>query len=325
MVSEIPGTPFVGAGYDSLTMTTKGFVIQHTFSDQTWTNPFYPNYTYAVPDTLHVWDNTENVEENYTSVDMSNSQFQQTLRSHVKGSDFLGFGSHSSDMYVFQYYEEFHDDVQSTNMRSINWYDLELTPIIQVEYLNYLTPWAKMVFSNLGTDLSDPKVKKQYWLALDTYGDSLVTRVGMGGRLNYKGFLNNDTVKSITIEQFQESSGWSFFGIFGSKSSYNYYQKYASETVKASMIGEIKVEGGIWTPVNPAFKKTANGAYTFALKDINENVLDFDAFVKTIKDNMVPVRYEIIPMYEIFGDPVIRNNFMIATQEYLKSKMKPQM
>jgi len=91
------------------------------------------------------------------------------------------------------------------------------------------------------------------------------------------------------------------------------------------MVAEIKVEGGIWVPASPAFKKTATGSYSFALKDINENVIDFDAFVKTIKDNMVPVRYEITPMYEIFDDPVIRNNFMVVTLEYLKSKMQARM
>jgi len=321
VLSEIPGTPFLGAGYDSFTMTTKGFIIQHTFSDQTWTNPFYSNYTYAVPDTIHVWDNTDSVEENFTSVDLSSTQFQETLRSHVHGSGFLGFGSHSSDMYVYKSYVEYRDDVQSTNMRSINWYDLELSPLIQIQYLNYLTPWAKAVFSNLGSNISDPLVKRQYWAALDIFGDSLVTRVGMGGRLNYKGFLNNDTVQSITVEQFQQSSGWSFFGIFGSKSSYKYYQKYASDAVKTDMVAEIKAEGGNWEPVNPAFKKTTTGAYSFALKDIDDNVLDFDDFVKSIKDNLVPVRYEIIPMYQIFDDAVIRDNFMQVTQEYLKSKM----
>jgi len=305
-------------------MTTKGFIVDHTFTTgQTWTNPFYPSYTYSVPDTLYVWDNTDSIEENYTSVSMSSSQFQQTLRSHVKGSDFLGFGSHSSSMYVFQSYVEFHDDVETMNLRSINWYDLELTPIVQVEYLNFLTPWAKEIFTTLGTDLNDPKVKAQYWLALQVYGDSIITRVGMGGRLNYQGFLNNDTVQSITVESFQESSSWSFFGIFGSKSSYNYYQKNVDETVKASMIALIQAEGGLWDPgSNKAFTKTASGAYSFALKDINENVLDFQDFVDSIKDNMVPVRYEIMPIANIFADPVIRNNFMTVTQEYLASQMK---
>jgi len=253
---------------------------------------------------------------------MSSSQFQLELKSHVKGSGFLGFGSHSSDMYIYQYYNEFHNDVQSSHLRQITWFDLELSPIIQIDYLSHLSPWAKMVFSNLGHDLTSPEVKNQYLMALDFFGDSLVTRVSMGGSLYYKAFLNNDTVKAINIEHFQEQSGWSFFGIFGSKSAYDYYEKQVSDTIKASMKAEIKAMGGNWAPPVTGFTKTPTGAYSFALKDIHQNVLDWDTYVKSIKDNLVPVEYEIIPMYQIFSDPVIRNNFMLVTQEYLKSKSK---
>jgi len=320
----IPGTDFVGAGYDSLGMTLKGQVIDHTYgSGHTWTNPFYPSYSYAVADTLYVWDQTDHFEENFTSIAMTDSQFQDQLSSQVSGSDFIGFGSHSSQMYVFQSYHEHHEMDQSMNTRSITWFDLELSPIVQVEPMAFMNLYAKEIFSNLGTNINDPAVKQKYWQALDFYGDSLVRRVSVGGSLYYQGFLNNDTVKMVTIEHFHEQSSWSFFGIFGGKSSWDYYNKVASEVVKENEVVEITVNGGNWDPqAFPFLHKTATGSYSFALKNVTGPIISWDEFVLTIKDNMVPVHYEIVPMYTIFTDPVISNNFRIVTQEYLASKMK---
>jgi hypothetical protein len=323
LLQPLPGTEFVGAGYDSLTMTVKGFIIDHTYNPgHSWTNPFYPTYQYAVADTLYVFDQTDNLEENYTSIAMSDSDFQLELKQRVSGSGFLGFGKHSSEMYVFQQYHEQHQFDQAMDTRSITWFDLELSPVVQVNYLEHMTGWAKQMFTNLGRNINDPNVKKQYLSALDFYGDSIVRRVSVGGSLYYQGYLNNNTVSTITIEHFHEQSSWSFFGLFGGGHSWNFYQKEVSEVVKANMVSEIKANGGIWNPqAYPFLKKTASGSYAFALKDVTEPLMAWDAFVTTIKDNMVPVHYEIVPLYTIFTDPVISNNFKIVTQEYLQSKM----
>jgi len=322
LLSPIPGTDFVGAGYDSLTMTVKGLVIDHTYtSGQSWTNPFYPSYSYAVADTLYVWPQTENFEENYTSIAMTDSEFQVQLSSQVSGSDFLGFGKKSSQYYVYQYYHESHDYVQSMNRRSITWFDLELSPISQVDPFDHMNVWAKDIFSNLGKDISDPAVKQKYLQALQVYGDSLVRRVSVGGSLYYQGFLNNDTVKTITIEHFHQQSSWSFLGIFGGKSSWDYYNSKVDLDIKANMVSEIQVNGGSWEPSHYSFLHKSATGYSFQLKDVYEPVIDWNTYVQTIKDNMVPVHYEIVPMYTIFSDPVISSNFKIVTQEYLQSRM----
>jgi len=305
-------------------MTPKGFIIQHKFSSQTWSNPFYPNYTFIVPDTLHLWDNSDSMA-NYTDVSLSSSAFQQSLQSRVQGAGNLGFGVFSTDMYVYHDYEK-RQYVQSTNMRSTSWYDLELSPLIQVTYLNHLTPMAKALLGNLGQDITDPVVKQQYWMALNMLGDSLVTRVSMGGRLYYKGFLSNDTVNNITAERFQDESRLSFYGLFGSESAYDYYQQQASETIKKELKVEVRAEGGIWTPDDSLrLKMTPAGFYSFALKDIKDNILDWDTYVVSVKDNLVPIRYQIIPIYQIFTDPVISNNFKLVTQEYIKSRINNRM
>jgi len=310
----------VGSGYDSLTMTSKGFIIEHTFSTQSWSNPFYPNYTYIVPDTLHLWDNSDSMA-NYTDVSLSSSAFQQSLETRVQGAGNLGFGVFSTDMYVYQDYEK-HQYVQSTNMRSTSWYDLELSPIVRIIFMNHLTPVAKSLLGNLGQDITDPVVKQQYWMALSMLGDSLITRVSMGGRLYYKGFLKNDTVNNITAERFQDESGLSFFGLFGSESAYDLYQQEVSETIKEELKVEVRAEGGFWTPDESlGLKMTPTGFYKFALKDIKENILDWDSYVVSVKDNLAPVRYQIIPLYQLFTDPVISNNLKLVTQEYIKSRI----
>jgi len=183
--------------------------------------------------------------------------------------------------------------------------------------------YAKQIFSSLGADITNPAVKAKYIQALEFYGDSLVRRVSVGGSLWYQGFLNNDTVKQITIEHFHQQSSWSFFGIFGGKSSWDYYSKQASDVVKENEVVEVQVNGGTWDPeAFPFLHKTATGSYAFALKNVTAPVISWDDFVVTIKDNMVPVHYEIVPMYSILSDPVISNNFRIVTLEYLASKMK---
>jgi len=326
-LTPIPGYEFVGSGYDSLTMTVKGFVIDtNTYTQgQTWTNPFYPTYSYAVPDTLYVWPQTDHFEQNYTSIAMSESQFQLQLGSQVSGSSFLGFGKHSSQMSIFQYYFELHECDQSTNTRSINWYDLELNPVVEALPLNYLTTFSKEVFQNLGKDISDPAVYKQYITALDAYGDSLIRRVSVGGSLYFQSFLNNDTVNEITVEQFHEQSSWSFLGLFGGKSDWNYYNKAVSDVVKANTVINIQVNGGNWDPQAYKFLKptTLQGNYAFNLKDVTDGpIIDWTTFVDTIKDNMVPVHYEIVPMYTMFSDPVISNNFQTVTEQWIASRLQ---
>jgi len=256
---------------------------------------------------------------------MSESQFQLQLNSSVSGSSFLGFGKHSSQMSIFQYYFELHECDQSTNTRSITWYDLELNPVVEALPLNYLTTFAKEVFQNLGKDISDPAVYKQYITALDAYGDSLIRRVSVGGSLYFQSFLNNDTVNEITVEQFHEQSSWSFLGLFGGKSDWNYYNKAVSDVVKANTVINIQVNGGNWDPQAYKFLKptTLQGNYAFNLKDVTDGpIIDWITFVDTIKDNMVPVHYEIVPMYTMFSDPVISNNFKTVTEQWIATRLQ---
>jgi len=44
--------------------------------------------------------------------------------------------------------------------------------------------------------------------------------------------------------------------------------------------------------------------------------------VDTIKDNMVPVHYEIVPMYTIFSDPVISSNFQTVTEQWIATRLQ---
>jgi len=308
-------------------MTVKGFVVDtNTYTQgQTWTNPFYPTYSYAVPDNLYVWPQTDNFESNYTAIAMSESQFQLQLNSQVSGSSFLGFGKHSSQMQIFQSYFELHDSDQSTNTRAITWYDLELNPVVEALPLNYLSPYSKEVFLNLGKDITDPAVYKQYIIALDAYGDSLIRRVSVGGSLYFQSFLNNDTVNEITVEQFHQQSSWSFLGLFGGKSDWNYYNKAVSNVVKANTVVNIQVNGGSWDPNAYKYLKptTLQGNYAFNLAEVTDGpIINWAAFVDTIKDNMVPIHYEIVPMYTMFSDPVISNNFKTVTEQWIASRLQ---
>jgi hypothetical protein len=323
----IPGYEFVGSGYDSLTLSVKGFVIDtNTYSQgQSWTNPFYPTYSYAVPDNLYLWPQTEHFEQNFTSIAMSDSEFLLQLSNQVSGSSWFGFAKHSAQMSIYQYYHELHDYDQSQNTRTISWYDLELNPVVEALPLNFLTPWASDLFSNLGTDITNPTVYQGYINALNAYGDSLVRRVSVGGSFYFQAFLNNDTVDEITTEKFNEQSSWSFLGIFGGKSDWDYYNSAVSDVVKANTVVNIQVKGGTWNPQAFSYMQKTGllGNYQFDLKDVTDGpILDWDTFALSVKDNMVPIHYELIPMYTIFSDPVISNNFKTVTQQWINSRLK---
>lgn len=323
----IPGYEFVGSGYDSLTLTVKGFVIDtNSYSQgQTWTNPFYPTYSYAVPDALYLWPQSDHFEQNYTSIAMSDSEFLLQLSNQVSGSSFLGFAKHSSQMSIYQYYHELHDYDQSMNLRTLSWYDLELNPIVEALPMNYLSPWASDILTNLGRDITDPTTYQQYITALNAYGDSLVRRVSVGGSFNFQAYLNNDTVTEITTEQFNQQSSWSFLGLFGGKSDWNYYNKAVSDVVKANTVVNIQVNGGEWNPSAYKYMQKTGllGNYEFPLSAVTDGpILDWDTFAASVKDNMVPIHYELVPMYTIFSDPVIANNFKIVTQQWIASRLK---
>jgi len=323
----IPGYEFVGSGYDSLTLTVKGFVLNtNTYSQgQTWTNPFYPTYSYAIPDNLYLWPQTDHFETNYTSIAMSDSEFLLQLSNTVSGSSFFGFAKHSSQMSIYQYYHELHEYDQSMNTRTLSWYDLELNPIVEALPMNYLTPWASDLLSNLGKDITNPTVYQQYITALNAYGDSIVRRVSVGGSMYFQAYLNNDTVTEITTEQFSSQSSWSFLGLFGGKSDWNYYTKSVSDVVKANTVVNIQVNGGTWDPSAYKYMQKTGllGNYQFDLKQVTEGpILDWDTFALSVKDNMVPIHYELVPMYTIFSDPVISNNFKIVTQQWIDSRLK---
>jgi len=132
-------------------------------------------------------------------------------------------------------------------------------------------------------------------------------------------------VDEITTEKFNEQSSWSFLGIFGGKSDWDYYNSAVSDVVKANTVVNIQVKGGTWNPQAFSYMQKTGllGNYQFDLKDVTDGpILDWDTFALSVKDNMVPIHYELIPMYTIFSDPVISNNFKTVTQQWINSRLK---
>jgi len=319
----IPGSDFVGAGFDTLTMQPKLPLLdmEHYFKNNMWTNPFYDNYSYIVSDRMTVFDNTESVEQNLTFISFKQIDFQNTYHDHVSShyNYFISKGDKSADTIIFNQYFEEQSRFQATYKRRITWYDLELSPMVQAFYLDNLHDWAKPFFSALDRNLNE-ETKKAYWKILDAFGDSLVVRVSMGGGIAYKSFLSENIVNVVSVEQIQQSCSNSFLGIFGGHGNYDYLSNYTNKSFLKDAVAHIKFTGGHY-PLPPMnFLENKNGFYSFKLQDVTTSLGDWDDFVRSIKDNLAPVHYELIPIYMMFDDLVIRNNMKIVTEEFMKKK-----
>jgi hypothetical protein len=126
------------------------------------------------------------------------------------------------------------------------------------------------MLSRLGPDLSNAENRRHYEEYLFTYGDHVVTRVSMGVRIRQKTYINKEILKAISISHFHEQSGWSFLGIFGSKHQYD-----VMEQMKASARVEVKVDGRLSGDAFKNLKLDSSGFYSFALKDLKSNLLDW--------------------------------------------------
>ncbi|KAL0487717.1 PV21 [Acrasis kona] len=319
----IQGFEFLG-GYDSLSQSPRAGLFDHTFDSATmWSNPIYPEYQFAVPSTIGVFNNPESVEQNYTFVAMSKEEYQTELRDRsakYQTGAYITTGSESNDMYVYAYFHDYRNEVMAENMRMITWYDLELSPMIRFDAINHMNPYAKYMFTRLGADLNDINVRRHYVQLLNAYGDHVVTRVSMGVRINQKTYINQNVLKAISISHFHEQSGWSFLGLFGSKHKRDVIDKQITEQMRKNARIEVKVDGGFTNGAFKGLKLENNGYYSFDLKDNDSNLMDWDEFVKSAKDNMEPIHYEVMPIYELIRDPVIRQNMMVMAKEYASKK-----
>jgi len=134
----------------------------------------------------------------------------------------------------------------------------------------------------------------------------------MGGGIVYKAFLNEEIVNIVTIEQIHESSSWSFIGIMGGDDNFRYFTNYTNKNFKKDAVVNIKFNGGHYPLPNSKFIQNRNGYYTFELNDVTKSLGDWNEYVRSIKDNLAPVHYKLIPIYMMFDDLEIRNNMKIG-------------
>lgn len=80
----IPGYSFIGGGYDAVKDSQTAAQL-FTFTDKlnkTWTNPFYPELVYVVPDMVSVMEDMRSEERSAT---FHSGQDYTSFRSHETG------------------------------------------------------------------------------------------------------------------------------------------------------------------------------------------------------------------------------------------------
>jgi hypothetical protein len=322
-VPPIPGYEHLGS-FDSLSLETKFRLFLFSFAELTWSNPNYPNHTFAVPENTAVWNTPDHVELNstYFAMDEENYQYELTTRVQFSNSWFWGCGgSGSSELYVYSHYFHSNKEVMNEVTRWIRWYDLEIKPDVRLHFNNYLDSYAKKMLLRLPRTLKTTTDEQKYLEYFTIYGDHVVTRVSMGCRIHQKIYIRQEILDQMTYTKFHSESQSSFFGIFGTRQQFDEITLRLSHFMLNEVRFEVKIEGGNQELLPHNYgTKLANGFTSFTLADLKAPIIDWNAYVLTCKDFPQPIKYHATPIYEFIMDPDVSENMKIMVQKRIAQR-----
>jgi len=224
---KVPGYDTIGSGFDSTEMITRRSVFVHDEEGfkrtSTWRNPFYPQHEFVVPSSINLRQRTESVEQNYTDVSMTKSEYEVKYANRWSSSGFLGMSRSSYEVFYYLNRFEFFNEYTISMRRSLSWYDLTLNPLI---YFNpemsnkYMDPDLKYMIDHLDSDYNKPGAKMYYRAIIDFWGTDFVTHAVMGGVATTDLYFKKDLVRSNEISRIIQESSFSFLGIINSR-NYN--------------------------------------------------------------------------------------------------------
>lgn len=295
----VKGLTTVGCGYDIAELTPRLCIFSNDGNEgwTTWTNPFYPEIQYDVPPYFQVID-TPQVDMLNTTIIMKNIS-ETFYQSHTVVNDdnrFLGFGSKKTTT-TDKYYHELHENTRylAMAMRQIEWYTL-------VMYTLPYPPYSEIMEQIIETipNEYDYENDKSYWNQLfDAIGTHVTIRADMGGLVWAENYFESclTQIYSETWVTEQVDKKYDPIGCFTSHEKYSDDTTVVTEDYEKYSYGELFIQGGTES-ISP---------------------VDWDEWSPTVKNNPLPIRKTLIPIYYFIEDPIKKSVLEKATNDYRHS------
>jgi hypothetical protein len=282
----IPGYNFIGGGYDAVKdeQTAAQLFTFTKHLNKTWTNPFYPDLRYTVPDTVSLMEDMR--AETRKATFMSAQDYTSYRSSEIGISfDFAGFGFSDKTQWVTSKIKDESSFVQMTK-ESVSLYSLYVSPFMNCSS-EFWTNVHKL-----------PAVYDQntYQSFVDIYGTHFVQSATLGGSAaifsaTHSSYAENGTSYTASANAqllFQSKLKANLNGLF-SKSTYT-QDWYTKSSFRFDVV-----------PASP-----------------DPSSANWTKWVQFVKKNPQPVegRFQLTPIGSILPEGTIRDNFNKYVQFY---------
>lgn len=211
------------------------------------------------------------------SINVMQNDFDLKMYSHTKTEEsygFLGLGTKTKE--VYRYYETIRKQHKSQTM-----------VLVDIAYKKVILRTIPLNFNHIFNESlhrlppydhsTNYKVYEQFF---DAFGTAVIDAVTLGGRLELDMWYDYALNSKYTKEYIHESCSWSFLDIVS----------YAKDKQHTDM------------KVDRAINNTLKIEYKFTGGDQMMTIANYYDWLPTVKYNMVPIRYHIVPISELIID-----------------------
>eukprot|EP00927_Polykrikos_kofoidii_P033917 TRINITY_DN28755_c0_g1_i1.p1 TRINITY_DN28755_c0_g1~~TRINITY_DN28755_c0_g1_i1.p1 ORF type:complete len:1451 (-),score=180.91 TRINITY_DN28755_c0_g1_i1:162-4514(-) len=297
--TPVPGIDVVGCGFHAPALETRGCLFEASMLGSTWSNPYYPNISYAVPSGFLAWQTPESTVLNSSTILGSVDDYvrHSYYSEHHHSSGFLGFGAKTESKTIESYYRNFyaHRYYLALSMRQVAWYTLELVtfplPQLRSELREALSLLPTVYDSTNRTTVA---LFEQFF---EAFGTDVVTAADMGGVVWAESWFESclSRMYSDTCITDEVTRSW---WVFHKKNGKHDCDKRITEDFSRHSSRHFESLGG-----------TAK-----------VNISEWDEWALTVKNDPRPVRMTLVPLHRLLPSTwLVTQALADAADSYLKS------
>lgn len=292
--NPIPGLDVIGCGLDTTTMENKDIIFLKTYDmGTTWTNPIYPDLVFDIPDYMFVQDVPEDYFLNATFIISSTLDFNAYYEQITEeSSGFLDLGSTSTEVIKTWHFYYENDQAYGKIFKYFTW--VKITRPVNYHYTDMFHP-EFLAELTLLPSVYNNDTKQAFYDLFGIFGTTIVDSIYLGGTMLCETRFHKCFTVQESDEWVSEQTEWSFMDIIGDGHGHSTHTHTVDKTFTEYSSTDAKYVGGLSDKLN-----------------INQ----WKDWVLTIKDNMVPVRYTLAPLWDVIDDPVMSNNIKQAAYDY---------
>eukprot|EP01086_Lenisia_limosa_P010623 TRINITY_DN350_c0_g7_i1.p1 TRINITY_DN350_c0_g7~~TRINITY_DN350_c0_g7_i1.p1 ORF type:complete len:369 (+),score=110.91 TRINITY_DN350_c0_g7_i1:213-1319(+) len=284
----VMGGDVVGAGFDVVTGESLPLsLVEKTYGTwgqvYTWTDPFHPDRTYAIPDQMEVVNTPGSFESNITTIYHDVEDYQKKSMHTEKHHSWLGFKSKSKTTYDFfeKFFEE--DMSYSEHIVRLAWYQVTM-PYVFPPTPSAAFKQAIAVLPEKFNSNPNSQAYQQYMATIASFGTDLVTQVVMGGQAKMQNWFHKCFLSTYSEHWVTEQSGWNFIVISDKKGKHDHKEKVDAKWWEYST-ATVALHGGDYAKFQPSdldlWRHTVSNALSpievSESEPVSEFVKSFDA------------------------------------------------